>query len=109
MNKTFSSLSHPTPPQTQALTDQAIAATGSEAAAVLPPPSQRRLARILRELDPNALQKLLLWESVLKEEAEGVDSRRLNRLRMRVQATVKALDKQAVRESVCGGGGACVW
>lgn len=63
---------------------------------MLPAASQRRLARILRELDPNAVQKLLLWESVFKEEAEGGSSRRLNRLRMRVQATVKALDKQAV-------------
>jgi hypothetical protein len=81
----------------QALTDQAILAVDSAEASVLPVSNQRRLARILDEVDPNAVQKLLLWEAVYKEEAEGDDTRKANRLRKLVQAKIKALDKQAVR------------
>lgn len=60
------------------------------------PAAQRRLARILREIDPHAVEKLLLWESVHREAAQGGDPSKLNRLRMRVAARVKELDKQAV-------------
>jgi hypothetical protein len=81
----------------QALTDQAILATDSEEAMLLPVSNQRRLARILDEADPNAVKKLLLWEAVYKEQAEGDDARKANRLKRLVQAKIKALDKQAVR------------
>lgn len=96
----------------QALTDQAILATDSDGAMVLPASNQRRLARILDEVDPNALKKLLFWESVYREEAEaaeGDDTRRANRLRKLVQAKVKALDKQAVRVQDTGGGWGGRW
>jgi hypothetical protein len=54
--------------------------------------------RILRELDANALEKLLLWESYFREESwEGRDSPRARRLLRRVHAAIKALDAQAVR------------
>lgn len=98
----FSCVSLPPPltATTQALTDQAVQAIDNKAAAFLPPSSQRRLVRILRELDPNAVRKLLLWESVMKEGAEGDDPRRANRLKMRVQAEIKALDKEAVSLTV---------
>jgi hypothetical protein len=73
------------------------------------PAAQRRLARILREIDPHAVEKLLLWESVHREAAaaeQGGDPSKLNRLRMRVAARVKELDKQAVsRDGRLGGGG----
>jgi hypothetical protein len=79
------------------LTEQAAAATRQEAAPLLPPSAQRRLMRILRELDPNALEKLLLWESFFREESwEGRDSPRARRLLRRVHAAIKALDEQAV-------------
>lgn len=71
--------------------------------------------RILREVDPNAIEKLLLWETVLKEAAGGAaagaggderggsssgrfDEKRLNKLRMRVAQRIKELDAEAVSE-----------
>jgi hypothetical protein len=86
-------------PPAQVLSEQAAAASGrGEGPPLLPPTSQRRLMRILRELDVNALEKLLLWESYLREEAwEGRDSPRVRRLLRRVHAALKALDEQAVR------------
>jgi hypothetical protein len=86
-------------PHAQVLAEQASAASGrGEGPPLLPPPSQRRLMRILRELDANALEKLLLWESYFREEAwEGRDSPRVRRLLRRVHAAIKALDEQAVR------------
>jgi hypothetical protein len=66
--------------------------------------------RILRELDVNALEKLLLWESYYREEAwEGRDSPRVRRLLRRVHAAIKALDEQAVRALGGCRGGAVAW
>lgn len=86
----------------QVLGEQAAAATGAAdgEAPPLPPQSQRRLMRILRALDGNALEKLLLWESYLREEGwEGRSNPRARRLLRRMHAAIKALDAQAV--SVC--------
>lgn len=99
------------PAALQVLSQQAAQASGDEsaaAAAPLPPSAQRRLVRILRDLDAHAVEKLLLWESYWKEaEQRDADSHKLRRLKERVTAAVKALDQQAVRREGRreGGGG----
>ncbi|WIA08767.1 hypothetical protein OEZ85_008190 [Tetradesmus obliquus] len=85
------------------LGEQAAAATGAAdgEAPPLPPQSQRRLMRTLRALDGNALEKLLLWESYLREEGwEGRSNPRARRLLRRVHAAIKALDAQAAEQGL---------
>lgn len=85
----------------QVLQQQTAAAASAEVA-LLPHAAQRRLVRILRELDRHAIEKLLLWESYCKEEADpeasgGRDKgQRLRRLKLRVSAAIRQLNQQEV-------------
>lgn len=85
----------------QVLAEQAAAAAGRGEPVLLPPAAQRRLLRILRELDMHALEKLLLWESYFKEAAAddaGRQGGRLQRLKKRVHAAIKQLNEAAVSQ-----------
>ncbi|KAI8464465.1 MAG: hypothetical protein J3K34DRAFT_491425 [Monoraphidium minutum] len=65
-----------------------------------PPNAQRRLMRILRELDPRALEKLLYWESYERELKE--DPVRARGLRTKIQAVLQRMGDAAAAGGIGG-------
>lgn len=91
----------------QVLAEQAAGLVESDEAPSLPPQAQRRLMRILRDIDMNALEKLLLWETAFKESAEAGEGRdgkpRVRRLLRRIRAAINNLNEQGVRLCIASG------
>lgn len=87
----------------QVLAQQAADLVNSSEGPHLPPQAQRRMMRILRDLDMHALEKLLLWETVYKESAEADGGRagraRVRRLVKRVTAAISSLNEQGVSKT----------
>ena len=75
-----------------AVDEQAAEAAGADEAPPLPPAAQRRMLRILRDLDPDALAKVMYWESYAKEEDPG----RQRRLRLQIQALLNKMNAEMV-------------
>lgn len=93
------------------LAEQAAELVGSGEPPILHPAAQRRLIRILRDIDMNALDKLLLWESLFKEKhalgfeafggrpgkkSDAADQSRLRRLKRQIQKALRLLDERGV-------------
>ncbi len=77
----------------QVIEQQAAAAVGAAEAPPLPQTQQRRMLRVLKELDPHALEKLAYWENYYKEMESG-DPERAKRLRANIQKVLKHLDEE---------------
>jgi hypothetical protein len=87
------------------------------AASRLPEASQRRMFRLLSEVDPAAVKKLLVWETLLKLREEAQDGqlkpyavRANNRMQQRLRQQLREIDAQAVSGRSCTeeGMGSCV-
>eukprot|EP00877_Chromochloris_zofingiensis_P009545 jgi/Chrzof1/4844/Cz15g01100.t1 len=74
------------------LDEQAATAAGKNEPPALQPQQQRRLARILQDLDPHAIEKLYYWENwARKAAAHPGDARKL---RSQIQKVLKHMEGQ---------------